>query len=170
MKAVMVNFDLIAESMRDLSRETTDYFFNRATGRVIGLSRILIRALAERTGDIQELVPDWEAPMIPVAREIVVVGGNDFIRIPEAFGRPEHKWMLEFCATVRGAKLKQKLVFSLKGRESCRRFKEILKENIEEKNRWNVFCHAKWNDMVKFWLESLSILPVDTKTAKRAAA
>lgn len=169
MKVLTVDFELVAQSMRDVCRETNDYFFDKSTGRIICLSRTLMRALAERS-NIQEIVPNWEAAMIPVAREIIVLGKLDYIRIPEAFGRPEHKWMLEFSDTVRGAKLKQKLMLSLKGRESCHRFKEILRDHAEELNRWSVFRQQKWMEAVQQWLESLSILAVGSKSAKRRAA
>ena len=108
--------------------------------------------------------------MIPIAREIIVLGKVDYVRIPEAFGRPEHRWMMEFCETVRGPKLKNKLVSSLKGRESCQRFKEILKQHAEEQNRWHVFCQTKWSESVQKWLEGHRILAIITKSTKRAAA
>ncbi len=170
MKALTVDCELIAQSMRDLCRESNEYFFDKSTGRVITLSRGLMRALADRSNDIQEIVPTWESPMIPIAREIIVLGKVDYVRIPEAFGRPEHRWMLEFSGTVRGQKLKQKLMLSLKGRESCQRFKEILKSHTEEQNRWFVFRQGKWAEAVQKWLEGHRILAIVTKTIKRAAA
>lgn len=170
MKAPTVDCELIAQSMRDICRETNDYFFHKPTGKVISLSRALMRALAERNEDVRDMIPDWEQPMIPVAREIIVTGSSDYARIPEMFGRPEHKWMLEFAETVRGSKLKEKLSLSLKGRESCRRFKEILKEHVEELNRWHVFRLRKWDEAAQTWLESLSILAIVSKSKRRLAA
>lgn len=169
MKPLTVNLDLIAQSMRDLCRETNDYFFDKNTGKVLSLSRGLIKALAERSGDVRDAVPDWEAPMVPLAREIIVLGMPHYIRIPEAFGRPEHKWMLEFSETVRGTKLKQKFTLSLRGRESCQRFKEILKDHIEEKNRWSNFRQKKWEESVQKWLEAHAILAIPAKPQKRRA-
>lgn len=170
MKPLTVNFELIAQSMRDLCRETNDYFLDKNSGKVLSLSRGLIKALAERSGDVRDVVPDWEAPMIPLAREIIVLGAPHYLRIPEAFGRPEHRWMLEFSQTVRGIKLKQKLTLSLKGRESCHRFKEILKEHIEECNRWVVFRQRKWEEAVQKWLEGHSILAVASRSQRKRAA
>jgi hypothetical protein len=170
MKALTVDCELIAQSMRDICRDSNDYFFHKTTGRVICLSRTLMRALAERSGDVTELVPGWEQPMIPLAREIIVLGSKDYVRIPELFGRPEHKWMLEFSETIRGPKLKEKLLVSLKGRESCHRFKDILKEHAEELNRWLVFRQRKWEEAVQSWLESQSILAFVAKSPHRRLA
>jgi hypothetical protein len=170
MLALTVECDLIVQSMRDLCRETNEYYFHKRSGRVITLSRALIRSLAERSIESTDTDLEWEASMIPVAREVVVLGSQDYVRIPEAFGRPEHRWMLEFCETIRGSRLRLKLLQSLKGRESCRRFKELLKDQAEEQNRWSVFCHRKWDETVKIWLETHGILAIAAKPSKRAAA
>ena len=59
---------------------------------------------------------------------------------------------------------------SLKGRESCQRFKEILRDHAEELNRWSVFRQQKWIEAVTNWLEKLSILAIGSKASKRRAA
>lgn len=169
MKALSVDLDMIIQSMRDLCRESSEYFLDMETGRVVSISRALLKALAERSGNIDDEVPAWEAPMIPVARQIIVTGSRSYIRIPEAYGRPEHKWMLEFADTIRGAKLREKLQQSLKGRESCARFKEILKDHVEEQNRWVQFCLQKWEDAVTNWLSKMHIIPLQAKSTRRVA-
>lgn len=170
MKALTVDYEMIAQSMRDLCREANDYFFDKNSGRVISLSRSMIRALAERSEDERDRVPEWDAPLVPIARQIVVLGNYDFVRIPEAYGRPEHRWMNEFCETVRGPKLRQKLTLSLKGRESCQRFKELLKDHIEEQSRWMLFRGRKWEETVQIWLEGHGILAIGSRTVKRRLA
>ncbi|MCG3205136.1 MAG: hypothetical protein KCHDKBKB_01854 [Elusimicrobia bacterium] len=170
MKALTVDYDMVAQSMRDVCRESNDYFFHKNSGRVLSLSRVLIRVIAERSEDAHDSVPCWEQALIPLAREIIVLGSKDYVRIPEAFGRPEHRWMLEFCQTVRGAKLREKLVGSLRGRESCRRFKQLLKEHIEENNRWHVYCQKQWEAIVQEWLASHSILAVGARSLKKRLA
>ena len=170
MKPLTLDIDLVVQSMRDLYRESSEYFLDVETGRVVSVSRALLKALAERSGNVDEAVPAWEAPLIPVARQIVVAGSRNFIRIPEAYGRPEHKWMLEFSETIRGAKLRSTLAQSLKGRESCERFRKILKEHPEEQNRWQVFCQGKWEEKVAAWLAGLHIIPIHAKTSARRVA
>jgi hypothetical protein len=115
-------------------------------------------------------IPEWDAQMIPRAREIIFLGSPNYIRIPEAFGRPEHEWMLGFSSTIRGPKLKQKIVLALRGRGSCRRFKEILKENPEEMNRWSVFVRSRWDDKIQLWLESHGILAVNARAVRPRSA
>jgi len=163
MKALTVDFELITQSMRDLSREHHDYFLEKSTGKVISLSRNLIRSLTHEGFEGQEEVPKWDAQLIPLARKIVLAGSKDFIRIPESFGKPEHHWRVAFTETIRSKELKHKLTLALKGRGSVRRFKEILKENSEESQRWRT-CHSdQWKAHVRHWLESLSILAFDQR-------
>jgi hypothetical protein len=170
MKPLTLDFELVIQAMRDLCRIANEYFLDIESGRTVSISRTLLRALAERSGNVADAVSSWDAPMIPVARDIVVSGAGNYVRIPEAFGRPEHKWMMEFADTLRGAKLREQLQQSLKGRESCERFKKILKDHPEEQNRWQVFCTKKWEEKVASWLATLHIIPIHSKTTTRRVA
>lgn len=170
MNALTIDLDLVIQSMRDISRETNDYYLDLASGRVIPLSRSLIRSLVEEVRANFDDLPEWDAPMIPLAREIVLSGSTTYARIPEAFGRPEHRWMVEFTETVRGQKLKEKLWAALRGRGSCGRFKEILREHREELNRWSVFYHEKWEGAVQRWLSRYGILPVHAPSQRLRSA
>jgi hypothetical protein len=98
--------------------------------------------------------------MIPMAREIVLMGSTQYIRIPEAFGRPEHAWMILFADDFRTQKVKQKMLQGLRGRGSCRRFKEILAEMPEDQQRWNTFRGRHWKEKIQTWLETWGILGV----------
>jgi len=169
MKALTVDFDLISQSMRDLSRENDDFFMNRYTGKVITLSRELLKSLSEECERGKETVPDWDAKLIPIAREIVIKGSTDYVRIPEAFGSPEHKWMTEFAKDMRGDKLKQKLLQALRGRGACKRFKDILKEYPDDMRRWTMFIVRCWQEKIQAWLESLSIIAIEKNPRKPRA-
>jgi hypothetical protein len=160
-KALTVDFDLIAQSMRDVARDTADYYLDRSNGKVICLSRQLIQTLAKEEAETRLDVPEWEAPMIPMAREIVLMGSTQYVRIPEAFGRPEHAWMIKFAEDFRSQKVKQKMLQGLRGRGSCRRFKEILAEMPDDQQRWNVFRVRHWQEKIQAWLETLGILGVN---------
>src|ERR1041385_1910763 len=126
-KAITIDFDPIEQSMRDLCRKTSDYYFQKSTGKVVVLSKGVIRFLTQESSENgREALPDWEQRMSPVARQIILGGSVDFARIPEAFGQPEHEWMRSFSEDIRSVKLRQKILQALRGRGACRRFKEIL--------------------------------------------
>ena len=170
MRALTVDFDLITQSMRDLCRGTADYYIDKMSGKVVSLSRDLVRALAQDRGDEKEEIPAWDAHMVPLAREIVLAGSPNYVRIPEAFGCPEHKWMLSFAESMPSLKLKQKVVQALRGRGSCRRFKEIIQEHPEESKRWCHFRSQCWREKIEVWLESVGIIAIEEKPAKMKSA
>jgi|GEM_PF-3591176 len=166
MRALTVDFMLIAQCMRDLPRDHNEYFLERNTGKVITLSRDLIGALAGDGFENREKLPQWDAQMIPVARKIVLDGSKDYVRIPEAYGRPAHTWQLAFTDTIRSIELKKKLNLALKGRGSCKRFKTLLDEQIEERSRWKTFHENCWKERITRWLENQGILAFDQKPCK----
>ena len=168
MKALTVDFVLITQSMRDLSRIANEYFLDRNTGKVFALSRDLIRSLEQDRTEERETLPDWDTQMIPLAREIVLIGSPRYIRVPEAFGHPEHRWMTEFAREVRSFRLKQKLFLALRGRGACQRFKEILKDAPEDGKRWQEFHVARWEELIQSWLESHGILAVSSRPVRAA--
>jgi hypothetical protein len=169
MKALTVDFVLIAQSMRDLSRVADDYYLDTTSGKVFALSRELIRSLEQdRTEDHAEL-PKWDSQMIPLAREIVLTGSNRYVRVPEAFGHPDIRWMTEFAKEVRSYRVKQKLFLALRGRGGCQRFKEILKEAPEDGKRWLEFHLERWEQLIQGWLDTHSILGVNSRPHARTA-
>lgn len=162
-KALTIDFQLIAESMRDLSRQHHDYYLDKTRAKVISLSRDLIKALTKERIEDRELLPDWDAKMIPLARNIVLNGSKDYVRIPESFGRPEHEWRLRFTETINSKTLRQRLTLALKGRGSCKRFKEILKDNPIEEIHWMDFYRTQWKEKISQWLESVGLLAFEEK-------
>lgn len=166
LKAVTLNFEPIEQSMRDLCRDTNDYYFNKSTGRVAVLSKNLICFLTKENEVERESLPDWEASLIPVARQIIIEGSSEYVRIPEAFGQPEHAWMAKFSVDVKSMKLRQKIKQTLRGRGACRRFREILSEHPEEKKRWATFRTQCWKEKIQSWLETFGLLAVEKSSSQ----
>ncbi len=169
MKALTVDFVTIAQSMRDLSRIADDYYLDRTSGKVFVLSRGLIRSLEQDRSEDRADIPEWDSQMIPLAREIVLTGSERYLRVPEAFGNPENKWMMEFTRQVRAFRVRQKLILALRGRGGCQRFKEILKDAPEDGKRWLEFHLARWEQLIQGWLEVNGILGVNSRPHARAA-
>ncbi|MFN0117476.1 MAG: hypothetical protein ACKVQC_04170 [Elusimicrobiota bacterium] len=161
-----LDFDPIIQSMRDISRERNEYYLHLKSGQVMAISRELMCSLGRSREDQLEILPSWDSVMIPIAREIVIKGSNDYVRIPEAFGQCEHRWMTEFAFNTFFPKLREKLTLALRGRGSCSRFRELLKQDRQELQRWNKFCENKWEEKIKIWLESHAILAVPAPVSK----
>lgn len=169
MKALTVDFITIAQSMRDLSRLADDYYLDRNSGKVFVLSRGLIRSLEQDRSEDRADLPEWDAQMIPLAREIVLTGSERYLRVPEAFGNLEGRWMAEFARDVRSFRVRQKLLLALRGRGACQRFKEILKDTPEDGKRWLEFHLARWEQLIQGWLEANGILGVNSRPHARVA-
>lgn len=170
MKVLTVDFDLIVQSMRDLSRQSDDYYFDKNTGKIYALSRALIQSLVQERSEEIDLLPEWDSRMIPLAREIVLIGSARYIRVPEAFGCPQHKWMADFARGISVKKLKEKLNQALQGRGSCKRFKEILRAYPLQSRDWVEYHQKRWQEHVEKWLESLSIIAVSDNPKKIKSA
>lgn len=170
MKALTVDFECVIQSMRDLCRQADDYYLDKSTGKVFAVPRSLVRSLEQERRDERPDFPEWDVQLIPLAREIVLGASPQFVRVPEAFGKPEHRWMLEFARGIRSFRLKQRLYVALRGRGSAQRFKEILKETPEEARKWTAFCQAHWEEKIQIWLESLGILAVYARPRARASS
>ena len=168
LKAFTIDFGPIEQSMRDWCRDADDHYLNIMTGKVVVISKSLIRAMAMETEVDQDVLPEWEARLIPLARKIVVEGSTDYLRIPEAFGHPEREWMSKFAEEVHLDELKKKLIHALKGRGACKRFKEILKSYPEDEKRWSRFRSSCWKVKIQSWLESIGILAIETAPGRTA--
>lgn len=158
-----IDFDPIEGAMRDIPRETNDYYLDRVTGRVLALSRALLRFLSDENKERAIALPTWEASMVPVAREIVVDASTRFVRIPEAFGCPEHQMIQGFIMTMPIGKQKTELQNTVKGRWSCHRFKDFLKNDPAEYARWRLYRKEAWKEHIQAWLQKQGILAVDGK-------
>ena len=170
MNPLTVDFELIASSMRDLCRDANDYYLDKSTGRVFAVSRSVLRALVDTSREHERTLPAWEARMMPLAREIVLLGSTQFVRVPEAFGCPEHKWMADFSREVRPFRLRQKLILTLRGRGCCSRFKEILRTHPTELQDWLFYVTRRWEERIQQWLESLGILAVNAHPRRTRTA
>jgi hypothetical protein len=137
---------------------------------VFALSRALIRALEQDRNEERDVLPDWDTQMMPLAREIVLNGSSRYLRVPEAFGHPEHKWMQEFARDIQDFKLRQRLLQALRGRGACQRFKTLLKESPDDGKRWIDYHVSRWELLIQGWLESQGILAVNARPQLRAAS
>ena len=166
-KALTVDFGLIKESMTDLSRESSEYYLDRHSGKVISLSRDLIRSITNEGFESRLELPEWDACLIPLARKIVLEASSEFIRITEAYGQPEQNMRIAFTETVKSEPLRRALVLALRGRGSRKRFVEKLKEHPHELRRWLEFRETKWKERISQWLESVGLLAIESPGKNR---
>ncbi|MCI0633274.1 MAG: UPF0158 family protein, partial [Actinobacteria bacterium] len=71
----------------------------------------------------------------------------------------EYGWMAEFTATVGDARLRDRLEVALDGRGAFRRFKNVLLDAPDERERWFAFRDARLHDAARDWLAEQGIEP-----------
>jgi hypothetical protein len=118
--------------------------------------------LDRRTGEVQ---------MVPVDRlddedtwlsEDEIDAGLDaghLVPIEPLGSSVEYGWMAEFTATVGNARLRDRLEVALDGRGAFRRFKNVLLDDLAERDRWFAFRDARLRAAAREWLAEQGIEP-----------
>lgn len=87
-------------------------------------------------------------------REEIEKGFNKrYFRIPEQDSHEEYRDMVRFTETVEDENLQEKLWIALDGKGAFRRFKDVLYDYPEERERWFVFQNERVKQRVLDWLE-----------------
>lgn len=71
--------------------------------------------------------------------------------------------MVEFTETVSNRRLREKLDIALDGRGAFGRFKRVLENYPEERERWFDTKLAALSEIIREWLNELDIEPVQKK-------
>lgn len=80
----------------------------------------------------------------------------------------EYGWMAKFAATVRDARLRDRLEAALDGRGAFRRFKDVLLGFPAERERWLAFHSARLHAAAREWLAEQGIEPTIAPRERRA--
>jgi hypothetical protein len=83
--------------------------------------------------------------------------GERYVPIPQISSREAFDHMEAFCETVQDENLRRKLRTSLGGKGSFSRFKDLISNHPEERERWFEFHNNKVAEQVRKWLEAGNI-------------
>ena len=76
-----------------------------------------------------------------------------YVGIPEREPREGYEEMVDFVDTVKDENLREKLEIALDGKGAFRRFKDVLLNYPEERQRWFKFREDKTKERVQEWLK-----------------
>lgn len=76
------------------------------------------------------------------------------LTIPEASSHKAYQDMVDFTATVANPHLSQLLAVALNGRGAFRRFKDVLFDYPNERERWFAFSADRWHQRINAWLQA----------------
>jgi len=138
-KVLKIDLDQLCEALEDSSYEH-DYYLDMETGEIIFLS---------------EYMEDKDSKRLKVRIE------KDFGRyeyIPTAESYEGHRDMRDFVATVDDEHVAELLEVAINGRGAFRRFKDVLLNYPEERERWFRFKDDRMEERARDWLDSAGIV------------
>jgi len=137
-KALNINLDELCEAMENSSYEN-EYFLDLETGEVLFISDYMDD---EESGEMKDRVE----------------GDSDrYERIPKAESYEGYQDMVDFIATVDNERLAELLEVAINGKGAFRRFKDVLLNYPEERERWFKFKDERMEERALEWLDDIGV-------------
>jgi len=160
MKKLKVDLEMVANAMEDVARVDMEYYLDKKTGEVIFLPVEISRYVEEEDENLRGKLLDWQKKDIKVAQDILFINLDRYINIPEGAPCNGYDLMVEFAETIVDELLREKLSIALDGRGAFRRFKNVIADYPDYREKWFIFRDERINKKVTEWLNSIGIEPV----------
>jgi hypothetical protein len=137
-KTLKIDLDELCEAMENSSFEN-DYFLDLETGDILFISEYTDDEETEKLKDrIEEEFDRYE-------------------RIPKAESYEGYSDMVDFIATVKDEHLVELLEVAINGKGAFRRFKDVLLNYPEERERWFQFKDDRMEERALEWLDDIDV-------------
>lgn len=153
MRKLDVDLDAIASAMEDGLREFNDYYLDTQTGKVILLPLDLLE------GDELDEIRELRAIADAIDEGVEEQGRPRYEWVPERESYDAYNAMVRFAGSVEDETLQRLLAVALDGRGAFRRFRDVLYDYPEERERWFQIKDAEGRQRATEWLRSLGIEP-----------
>ncbi len=137
-KALKIDLDELCSAMADSSYEH-EYYLDLETGEILFISDYMDD---EETGKLKDQVEE---------------DSDRYERIPEAESHEGYEDMVEFIATVKDERLVELLEVAINGKGAFRRFKDVLLNYPEERERWFQFKDDRVQEKALEWLSDIDV-------------
>jgi hypothetical protein len=137
-RLLKTDLDELRSAFEDNSYEH-DYYLDLETGEILFLSEYLDDEEAEKLRDSIDEDPDR------------------YERIPKAESREGYEDMVDFITTVKNGRLAQLLQVAINGKGAFRRFKDVLLNYPEERERWFQLKDDRIQERVQEWLGDINV-------------
>lgn len=137
-KILKIDMDELCLAMEDSSYEH-EYYLDFETGEILFLSEYMDD---EETGNLKDKIE--EEP-------------DRYERIPKAESHDGYKDMRDFIGMVKDDRLAELLETAINGKGAFRRFKDVLLNYPEERERWFHFNDAKVRERALEWLGDIDV-------------
>jgi hypothetical protein len=149
--AAIVSLKSVVQEMDVFSDEYHAYL-NKRTGELVTISDEDI-GIVERDEKLGSY-PKWQQNVIRKTKE--VLGSKDYLSLPSRFEIHEYNLMERFCYSVGDEKLRNKLLYQIRGAGAFRRFKDAIHE-YGIADDWYRFRQAALEEIAVEWLEAEKI-------------
>jgi hypothetical protein len=137
-KTLKINLDELCSAIEDNSYEH-EYYLDLETGEILFLS---------------EYLDDKEREKL---RERIDDDPDRYARIPKAESHEGYEGMVDFIATVKDERLVELLEVAINGKGAFRRFKDVLLNYPEERERWFQFKDDRMEEKALEWLGDINV-------------
>ena len=137
-KALKINLDELCEAMEDSSYER-EYYLDLKTGEVLFVSDYTDD---EETGELKDRIEE---------------NFDRYEQIPKAESREGYEDMIGFIATVDNERLTELLEVAINGKGAFRRFKDVLLNYPEARERWFEFKDERMRERAREWLDGIDV-------------
>ena len=160
MKKLKVDLEMITNTMEDVARIDMEYYLDKETGEVIFIPEEVSRYVEEEDENLREELSDWQKEGIKLAQEILLKKSDRYIYIPEGPPCNGYDLMVEFTEKAEDELLREKLSIALDGKGAFRRFKNVMADYPDYREKWFKFRGERINKKVIEWLNSVGIEPI----------
>ena len=157
MKKLKVDLEMITNAMEDVARVDMEYYLDKETGEVIFIPEEVSRYIEEEDENLREELPDWQKEGVKLAQEILLKKTDRYTYIPEGPPCNGYDLMVEFTEKVEDELLREKLSIALDGKGAFRRFKNVIADYPDYREKWFKFSDERKNKKVIEWLNSIGI-------------
>jgi len=137
-KTLKINLDELCSAIEDSSYEH-EYYLDLETGEILFLSEYLDD---EERGKLRGRIDD---------------DPDRYERIPKAESHEGYEDMVDFIATVKDERLVELLEVAINGKGAFRRFKDVLLNYPEERERWFQFKDDRMEEKALEWLGDIDV-------------
>ena len=137
-KALKIDLDELCSAMADSSHEH-EYYLDLETGKILLISDYMDD---EEIGKLKDQIDE---------------DSDRYERIPEAESHQGYEDMVDFIATLKGKRLAELLEVAINGKGAFRRFKDVLLNYPEERERWFQFRDDRAQEKALEWLGEIDV-------------
>ena len=156
MEKFNVDLELLVQSLAFDDEELGIEYLDKQTGDIMNIPKELIKVI---NGELQENdLENWHKELLKDAYAIKGSEGTRYIQIPNLEDSYLFNVMSDFTnEKVMDNDIKEKLIKSLDSDNPMRKFKNIIFENPEQEEKWEVYEEEKLEEYAVKWLNTIGI-------------